>query len=225
MQSTAAEAHLVEHLVGILRNPEGERAHPPRILNVGAGRNPSIEQQLAAAECRFVCDRADVEPCEIDHPSVDRCFRCAAEDMSPIPSETYAAAFANFVLEHVPDIDRAAHEIHRILKPSCRFVTSVSNPSSPVALVTRHTPLWLHRVIRGDEAWETHFAYGSVDELVETFESAGLSRVEVTFHSGIESYLPQPLLKQLARGYDRTATALGIRSLMNLACLVFEKIH
>ena len=99
MLSTAAEARLVEHLVGILKNRGAENEPPPRILNVGAGHNPSIEQQLAAAGCRFVCDRADVEPCQIDHPFVDRCFHCAVEDMSPVPSEVYGAAFANFVDE------------------------------------------------------------------------------------------------------------------------------
>ncbi len=219
MQPTAAEKRLVEHLVTILRG----REHVPRILNIGAGRNPSIEQQLEAAGCRFICDRADVEECKVDHPAVDRCFGCPVDDMEDIPSETYTAAFANFVMEHVPDIRKAAEEIHRVLAPSGRFVASLSNPSSPVAWITSHTPLWFHRMIRRDEAWETHFAYGSVDDLVATFESAGFTRVDVTFHSGIESYLPQPILKQLARGYDRTVPALGIKSLANIACVVVEK--
>jgi hypothetical protein len=33
----------------------------PRILNIGAGRNVGIENQLANSRRTFVCDRADID--------------------------------------------------------------------------------------------------------------------------------------------------------------------
>ena len=166
---TPAEKRLVDELVRVLKASDGDRGEGARILNVGAGQSLSIETQLTRAGCVYVSDRTDVDDCDIDHPSVGRTWRCSAEAMPDVGASDYVAVFANYVLEHVPDVGAAAREIYRILKPSGRFIVSVPNPTAPEFVVSRLTPLWLHRMVRGEEAWETHYDYQNVDGLKSLF--------------------------------------------------------
>jgi SAM-dependent methyltransferase len=223
MIQTPSERHLVAELVRILKEHEGERL-APRILNIGAGSSVVLEDQISEAGCRFVCDRLDVEECTVRHSNVDRCWKCSVESMDPVPSGIYRAALANFVLEHVQEIEKAAREIHRVLAPSGRFVASLPNPSSPVGLLTRLTPLWLHKLVRRSQTWETAYAFKTIAELSTVFEACGLAAVETTYDPFVESYLHAlPILRTAARGCDRAVARLGARGLMTHVCVVFEK--
>ena len=123
---TPAERTLVRHLIEVL--PSAAES-PARLLAVGAGRSLSVEDQLTAAGCMFTSDRVDVDECAVDDPRVGQSWVNSAEEMSAVESAAYDAAFANYVLEHVPNVRRAAAEIHRVLRPGSRFVTSVPNSS------------------------------------------------------------------------------------------------
>src|SRR5262245_34011875 len=113
MTKTEAESHLVQVLVNYIRksNPD-----VPRLLNVGAADSVSIEEQLIEAGVKFATDRVDVDEYDIRKPYIGQTWTSSAESMPAVPSGAYAAAFANFVLEHVPDIDLAAAEILRVLR-------------------------------------------------------------------------------------------------------------
>jgi SAM-dependent methyltransferase len=221
---TPAEKYLVEVLVRALGCKGREGGTPRRILNIGAGRSVSIEDQLSDAGCEYVCDRADVEDCSVDHPYVNKCFRCSAEDMSQVSSNEYPVAFANYVLEHVPDLERASREIYRILEPSGIFVATIPNPSAPQIRLAKITPLWFHRMIRGGEAWETYYGYNSVEELTGVFETAGFRKVEARYYAFAEDYLIKvPILGLLGRVCDGIVNALRVYGLMGHICVVFEK--
>lgn len=225
MQSDA-EKYLVARLAGILRGKLPERPIPPRILNIGAGRSLSIENQLQRARCRYICDRIDVDDCGVAHTAVDRCLRCSVESMPEVGSDEYTAAFANFVLEHVQDVGRAASEIHRILKPSGFFLATIPNPTSPLGLLTKGTPLWLRRILRREEAWETFYAYKTIDELIRVFHQAGFRVLETRYYSCLACYLHSlPILESLARLHDRMIMGLKVRRLMSHVCVVFEKVR
>lgn len=224
MVQTPAEKHLVDQIAETLKAKADDSFPPPRILNIGAGSSLAIENQLTQAGTRYICDRVDVENCAVDHPAVDRCWQCSVESMPAVPSDLYVAAFANFVLEHVRDITSAAAEIHRVLAPSGRFIASIPNPSSPLGVIAKGTPLWFHRLIRRAEAWETIYAFKSVRELCGVFESAGFHTAEVKHDPFVQCYLGTvPVLNLVARGYDNTVAALGIKTLMTHVCLVFDK--
>ena len=46
-------------------------------------------------------------------------------DRIPVPDQTFASAFSNSVLEHIPDIDPVLGEIARVLKPGALFLFCV----------------------------------------------------------------------------------------------------
>ena len=105
MLKTEAESFLVRTLVDYLPGVDSGR---PLLLNVGAADSLSIEKQLIEAGAKFVVDRVDVDAYEVRAPYVGNTWTASAERMPEVPSDTYHAAFANFVLEHVADLDRAA---------------------------------------------------------------------------------------------------------------------
>ena len=144
--------------------------------------------------------------------------------MSPLDSNKYQIAFANWVLEHVSDLNKVSIEIFRILKPSGIFITTVPNTTSLEILLSKWTPLWFHKIIRGNAAWKTHYAYSNIRKFIEIFESAGFRVVEIKYFPFIEAYLSLfPLLRILGKLYDKIISCIDIKRLMSNVCLTFEK--
>ena len=128
---TPAEQHLIKTLKTHLSGYDKKYGDTPRILNIGAGRSIVVENQVANSGFPFVCDRVDIENCQINSHLVGNCYQCSIEFMHHIKSNEYNAAFSNYVLEHVLDLHKAASEIYRVLKPGGIYVTSVPNPTAP----------------------------------------------------------------------------------------------
>ncbi|MFA5128339.1 MAG: methyltransferase domain-containing protein [Patescibacteria group bacterium] len=221
---TPAEKYLVKRLAEFLKKDELKRVVAPRILNIGADKSLSIENQLTASGSNYICDRIDISDCGVDYFAVDKCWKCSVEEMSPVSSEYYFAAFANYVLEHVLVLDKAAREIYRVLKPGGVFITSTSNPTAPEFVLARWTPLWFHKKIRSGESWETHYAYKNIEELINIFEDAGLRMIEIRRYPFVEGYLARFfLLNILGKFYDKIISILKVKRFMGNACIVFEK--
>jgi SAM-dependent methyltransferase len=221
---TPAEKCLVQFLVKFLEEEEQKIHTPPRILNIGAGKSLSIENQLTGTGCNYICDRVDVVNCDAVHPAIGKCWICSAETMSPVESDHYSAAFANYVLEHISNLNLATREIYRVLKPRGIFVASASNPTAPEFVLAKWTPTWFHKTIRRSETWETHYAYKNIKELTGIFKSAGLHVVEIKYYSFVEGYLAEfPLLNVFGKFYDKVISVLKIKRFMGNVCIVFEK--
>ena len=220
---TPAERELVHQLHDVLRDRQDE-ANVPLILNIGAGRTILIEKQLSDLGCKYLCDRIDIDDCSIEFPTVRHSRICSVEEMTPLKSGEYLASFANYVLEHVMDIQEASREICRILRPSGLFITSLPNPSAPEFIVARNTPLWFHKKVSKAEAWETHYSWNSLHELVEIFKTNGLDVQSIKYWSFTEGYLWRyPVVNSLSRLYDRIITGSGVKRLMGNVCAVFKK--
>lgn len=221
---TPTEKCLVDQLIGLLQEVRSSNNTPPRILNIGAGRSLSIENQLTDAGCDYICDRVDIDDCEVVHPCVEKCWRCSVESMSPVSSNRYIAAFANYVLEHVPNLNKASLEIYRVLKPSGIFAASIPNPSAPEYFLAKYTPLWFHKMIRRRETWKTYYAYKNIRDLINIFESAGFRTIMTEYYSIIQAYLGRfPFLNLLAKSYDKIVSVSRIKRLMGNVCVIFEK--
>ncbi len=223
---TPAEILLIQQLVQALRRMIGQGKDPLRILHIGAGMSLVIERSLHQANCEFVCDRLDVEPCRVKDPAVDQCLTASVEKMDSVDSERYDLAFANYLLEHVPRVDLAATEIWRVLKPGGRFFATVPNPRAPEFVLSSRTPLWFHRLVRGKHAWETVYAFRSSQDLLQLFENAGFQTLAVRHFGFIEQYLFRfPVLRWLGKLYDLAVNNLGIERLMGNVFVMFDKPH
>jgi len=218
---TPAELRLIETLNELLRPHDGVL---PALLSVGAGTSVLIEDTLVARGARFVSDRLDLVDAHVDRPYVRHVYRCAAQAMSPVSPTTYDAAFSNYLLEHVTDVKGAAAEIYRVLRPGGVYVASVPNPTALEFRLARWTPLWFHKMVRGHVVGEKYYSYRSIAGLVSLFETAGFRARDVWHFSSTEDYLQRfPVVRSLARAYDRALMSAHARSLMGNVCLVFQK--
>jgi SAM-dependent methyltransferase len=221
MLKTEAEGFLVKTLVHHLR---GFRGGMPRLLNVGAADSLSIETQLLEADAHFVVDRVDIDAYQVQAPYIGTSWTASAECMPEVPSDTYDAAFANFVLEHVSDLDRAATEMMRVLRGGGIFVASTVNVRAPEFWISSHTPLWFHEMIRGHRAWVTAYSYSSVQELSGKFQRAGFAVDQLRWFPVVGAYLHRfPVVNVLARLYDATLKKLELNGMLGNICLVLRK--
>jgi len=220
---TQGQQCLVDELSYFLKK-RNKRRTPNRILNIGSGINLSIENELVGSRHFFVCDRIDIEDYEVEHPFVEKCLNCSVEEMPQMKSKGYVSAFANYVLEHIPNIRKASKEIFRVLKPGGVFVASVPNVSAPEFQIAKVTPLWFHKLIRQGDAWETHYSYESIEDLKKQFQAAGFSTVKIEYFSAVGGYLRKfPVLSILGRMYDKIIEKLGNKDLLGDVCITFRK--
>lgn len=217
MLATPGERQLVTEVVAALDDGA-------RLLNIGAGSSVTIEDQLHAARNGFTVDRVDVDDPTVAHPVVRDC-RIGSIEALPLADGVYDAAFANYVMEHVHDLDAAARETRRVLRRGGMLIVSVPNPSAPEFVLSRLTPLWLHRAIRGREAWPTVYAFRTPDDLAARFEQHGFETLSVYRFPFVTGYLHRyPLLRQIGTAYDGVVARLHLRSLMGNACIVWRAI-
>jgi SAM-dependent methyltransferase len=214
---SSAERRLVEELRRVVLS---DRTAPLALLNVGAGPSVQVESLLPDGP-PYVIDRVDVEMCEVDHPLVRHQWQCSVENMAMVPSDEYAAIFANFVLEHVQGLQAAAREMRRVLRSGGEVVVTVPNPSAPEFQVSRRTPLVFHRVVRRTRAWDVVYAYDSIPALLRVFEEAGFKPREVRYFPAVGGYLASHrLLRRLGTAYDWCSVRLGSTRLLGHVCIV-----
>lgn len=225
MKQSDANKYLIQKLIELLQAQKPFN-NESRIINIGASKEVFIENSLSDAGCHYVADRVDINNCSVNHSSIDNCWKCSVESMQPANSQQYDLAFANWVLEHVPDLGKASKEIYRILKPSGQFITTVPSPSSPEFTMAKFTPLWFHKMIRGKEAnaWETCYSYSTIKAFIGIFKQAGFQEMEIKYFPSVELYTHRfPLLNVIGKAYDKVISSLKINSLMGHVCVVFEK--
>ena len=220
---TPAERHLINQVAEFLcRDPDSGGARP--ILNIGAGRSTVIEQKLAERGCSFICDRIDVEDCAVESENTGSAWQCPVEKMTPLESGRYAAAFANYVLEHVSDLKAAASEIFRILEPGGLFVTSVPNLTAPEFMIARNAPAALQRVMTQGKGFETTYSWQTIGDLSRVFEGAGFIVEDTAYWAFTEGYLWRyPVVNLLSRLYDRMISRFGFSHMMGNVCITLKK--
>jgi SAM-dependent methyltransferase len=143
--------------------------------------------------------------------------------MSEVPSDANGVAFACYVLEHVHDLEAAAREVHRVLRPGGVFVMAVPNPQALQMRIAAITPLWFHRLVVGAETFPTVYAYRTLNELAAIFARHGFQWLVVYRISNLGAYLQRwPLVGGIGRFYDWLVLRLGLTALMGDACLVCQ---
>lgn len=110
------------------------------IVDVGAGRSPTIPRAYRPAGCRYV--GLDVSESELRAAAPDAYDRTIAHDITrPLPlEEQFDVVLSWQVLEHVRPIDQALDNLRHVLRPGGTIVAQVSGAFAAFALLARVVP-------------------------------------------------------------------------------------
>lgn len=215
--------HMVDQLIDFMRSrrpAEGGR----RLLHVGCSDEVEIENELNEHGIDFVSDRLDMESIPVSHPNVGRQWQASVEDMTPVADGQYDAAVADWVIEHVEDLEAAAGELFRALKPGGRLFFTCPNPQALEFKLSRYTPVRFHGLFADHQTFETHYSYRSIDDLVGKFTKKGFRLIQTKFHPAYEVYLWRfPVINLLARAWDRVLVTISRRRLLGHVFVCFQK--
>jgi SAM-dependent methyltransferase len=164
------------------------------VLDLGCGRGVGVDDPVPwrralrnlKGRCRLVIG-ADVDPAAATNPTIDE-FRFIEDGRLPIPDEQVDLCIADFVLEHVQDVDGFFSEVVRVLKPGGFLCIRTPNVWSYMGITSQLIPNRLHaRVlarVQPDRAEEdvfpTVYRCNSVRRLRATFANHGLNGVVLT---------------------------------------------
>lgn len=203
------------------------------LLDIGANTSVVIESFLEKEGVKFICDRTDVSDPSITRENrswLGKSYVAPVENMKPVPAGAYQGAFANFVLEHVERVDKAAQEINRVLAPGGLFACSIPNPQAPEFMLSRHTPHEFHQFVRGygegdeAEAHHTHYHYKTISEFIDVFKKNGFILETVSYDPATYVYLHRfPVINYASRAYDWLVAKLKWKRFLGAVCIVFRK--
>jgi ubiquinone/menaquinone biosynthesis C-methylase UbiE len=97
---------------------------PRRVLDVGCGRGEFAERLVAAGVDVVALDQSQRMVELTRARGVDA--RIGDVQALPFEDDMFDAAVANFMLYHVPDLDRALTELARVLRPGGRLVAATN---------------------------------------------------------------------------------------------------
>jgi SAM-dependent methyltransferase len=120
------------------------------VLDIGCGRGAASEDpvpwrrelQILRGRCARVIG-ADVDPAAADNPAIDE-FHLIENGIIPLPDESVDVAYADFVVEHVTDVDVFFAECARVLKRGGSLFIRTPNVWSYMGVVSRLVPDRFH---------------------------------------------------------------------------------
>ncbi len=116
------------------------------ILEIGCGDGMLAREIFP--RCKNAIDLGiDVDPDELARAvktGIYRNVRILDITRCDLKSETFATVFANGVLEHIPNLDKALAEISRVLQAGGKLITTSPTDNYPRLLFYYRICIWLH---------------------------------------------------------------------------------
>lgn len=206
--------------------PPGSRA-----IDLGGGRRCVYAAALPdRSAVRLVA--VDVSPEELAaNRDVDETVVAEAGHL-PFADASVDVILSRTVLEHVPDVERAAREMARVTRPGGVSLHFMPGRYAVFALAARVLPFGplvrlLHAVspsTRGQVEFDVHYDRCHPAAMEATFRAAGFSHVEVATCWAAPGYFEPVLPAFLAMSaYEATVRRLGIRRLASYMIVHAER--
>jgi ubiquinone/menaquinone biosynthesis C-methylase UbiE len=108
----------------------------------------------------------------------------------PLPDGSAHGAWLSTVIHHIPDLDAAAREIRRVLRPGAPVLVRQGFPDRPDWPSTWWVHRWFPETMRAVETWPT------VERTCQAFTAAGFSldsleQISETYRTSLAEFLAQ----------------------------------
>ena len=181
------------------------------VLDLGAGSG-LVKQMNFLRKCKEV-HGVDPEESVLENPHLDLAKVGTAERI-PANDCVYDLIFADNILEHLTDPERAFQEIYRTLKPGGIFLAKTPSRFHYVPLMAQATPIRLHRALnklRGrneEDTFPTLYRANSKRRLMKLAREAAFETVSVEQIEGRPEYMRiSPLLYCFGLLYERVVNS------------------
>ena len=142
-----------------------------RILDVGAGRRPSLQPNVRPVDATYIgLDVSERELAQAPEGSYDELLLSDLSVPLSIPPVDLVVSWWTF--EHLPDLPTALRVLHQALRPNGRLVAAFPNRRAVFAVANRLLPHRVsRRVIHGlrlrpkESVFPAHYSHCSYDEL------------------------------------------------------------
>jgi ubiquinone/menaquinone biosynthesis C-methylase UbiE len=123
----------------------------------------------------------------------------------PLPDESADGAWLSTVIHHIPDLEAAAREIRRVLRPGAPVLIRQGFPGRPDWASTWWVHRWFPETTRTLDSWPT------VEQTCEAFAAAGfrqdgLEQIPETYRTSLAEFLDQADTFRRADSTMRTLT-------------------
>jgi SAM-dependent methyltransferase len=129
------------------------------------------------------------------NPHLDEFIRADLDDSLPFDDDTFDLVYANFVVEHLAQPERAFSEWRRVLRPSGSLVLLTSNRASPLMAVADRLPqrvrLWVKWRGAGAierDVYPTRYLANTPRRLDAVARGAGFEPVAVEYVGTLHRY-------------------------------------
>lgn len=182
------------------------------ILDVGAGRRPSIAPERRPADCLYVgLDISAEELATAPEGSYDETVAASAESDVPSLHDRFDLIVSWQALEHIESMRAVAANFHAYAKPGGTFVAMMSGRNAAYALANRLLPAWagarLVSRLRNrplETVFQAHYDCCTADGLAQAFSTWHAVEVLPLFH-GADYFDRMPLLQRAYLAYESWA--------------------
>jgi ubiquinone/menaquinone biosynthesis C-methylase UbiE len=178
--------YAINEIIEYLKSHESSEV---TILEVGCGIRSFIGNYLRGINYPFILHGLDIDSYALNNEEVDKVFIAPAENM-PFADNQYDIVIAVYLLEHLEDYRAALKEMARVLVPHGLLILIFPNPTSPEAVITRLTPLSVHKFFRkyiqkfksaAEHTFATPFSFRSIGRVTRHLYAHGMEQVRVLF--------------------------------------------
>lgn len=190
------------------------------ILDIGAGRAPTLAHELRPAGCDYV--GMDISDCELKAAGTRAYDRWFCHDVTnPFPEQIIDVdvAVSWQVLEHVASTRAALAAIHAALRPGGTLLTHVSGTFANFALIARLMPhqmrsRLMRRLLGSAEEEKFPIRYNGCWAAALERSLAEWSSVEIVpFYRGAAYLRPFRLAQRVYLWYESAVARHGVRNL------------
>ena len=206
-----------------------------RILEVGAGSNPTLSPQFVRDRgLSYVVSDSNAEELRKTNVAFDRLvLDLSAKSIDPALVGTFDCVLSRMVAEHIPDGGQYHRNVYKVLRPGGVSAQCFSTMWALPFVANRLLPQKLGRALQNffsyrDDLHGKFTAYyswsrGPTNSMLRRFEAIGFEVIDYTGYFGHNYYLRMPRLHQLEALKSRWLLRFPIPQLCAYATFVLRK--